>query len=113
MDTSVRLSARDSDALQEFACRVRATMADNVVALKLFGSKARGDDAPDSDLDVLVVLREAGWRAENRILDIAFDVNLAHDIYISPRVVAQAILDHPVWRITPFLRAVEREGVSL
>lgn len=38
---------------------------------------------------------------------------LAHDVYISPRVIAQAVLDDPLWKITPFLEVVEKEGVPL
>lgn len=104
---------RDRRALEEFARAVRSRLAGNLVALKLFGSKARGDAAPDSDLDVLVVVARERVRAEDAILDIAFDVNLAHDVYISPRVIERAVFEHPVWRITPFVQALEREGVSL
>ena len=50
-----------------------------------------------------------GWR----VVDIAFDVNLAHDVYISPRVVTPDSLNHPVWRETQFLRAAFREGIPI
>lgn len=79
----------------------------------MFGSKATGRDTPDSDIDVLVVVNEASAAVEDRILDIAFDVNLAHDVYISPRVIGRAVFDDPVWRITPFIQALEREGIPL
>ncbi len=104
---------RDRRALEEFARSVRSRLAGNVVAVKLFGSKARGDASPDSDLDVLVVVAGERVRAEDAILDIAFDVNLEYDVYISPRVVERAVFEHPVWRITPFVQALEREGVPL
>jgi predicted nucleotidyltransferase len=107
------LSDRDSRALDEFARRVRAALGDNLMSLRLFGSKARGDAAPDSDLDVLVVVAGHRLEAEDAALDIAFDVNLAHDVYISPRVIDRAVFEHPVWRITPFVQALEREGVPL
>jgi hypothetical protein len=50
---------------------------------------------------------------EDRIIDIAFDVNLAFGVYISPRVVTQGILNDPVWRETPFLKNVSRESTPL
>lgn len=108
-----QLTDRDARALDEFARTVRACLGPNLVALKLFGSKARGDATPESDLDVVVVVSDRRLEAENSILDLAFDVNLAHDVYISPRVIERAVLEHPVWRITPFLQAIEREGVPL
>ena len=64
-------------------------------------------------LDVLVVVVDRRIEAEDAVLDIAFDVNLAHDVYISPRVIERAVLEDPVWRITPFVRALERDGVPL
>ncbi len=39
------------------------------------------DAAPDSDFDVLVVVRNDRVGAANRVIDIAFDVNLANDLY--------------------------------
>lgn len=111
--TPVHLTGPDSQALDGFTRAVRERLGANLVGLKLFGSKARGDAAPDSDLDVLVVVNGRRLEAEDQVLDIAFDVNLVHDVYISPRVVERSTLEHPVWRITPFLQAIEREGVPL
>lgn len=111
--TPVQLAGRDARALDEFVRTIRARLGPNLVALTLFGSKARGDATSESDLDVLVVVTDRRLEAENSVLDVAFDVSLAHDVYISPRVIERTVLEHPVWRITPFLRAIEREGVPL
>lgn len=113
MPDHLSLSARDAAALDEFVRQVRETLGTNLVALKLFGSKARRHDAPESDIDVLVVVDDASVEIEDRVLDVAIDVGLAHEVYVSPRVIACAVLDDPVWKITPFLRAVEKEGVPL
>jgi predicted nucleotidyltransferase len=107
------LDEKDTEALKDFTGRVRAALGPRLVAFKLFGSKATGRDVPDSDIDVAVVVTEASPALENQILDIAFDVNLAHEVYISPRVIARATLEDPVWRITPFLQTLEREGIPL
>jgi len=90
-------------------------LAASIVELRLFGSEARGDAAPDSDIDVLVVVRPDDQYAalETRVVDIAFDVNLEFNVFISPSVVTPAILNHPVWRETPFIETVLREGVAL
>ena len=99
------LSASDASAIADFAARVRSALGGDVVDMRLFGSKAAGRDVPDSDIDILVVVRAASVAVEDQVLAIAFEVNLTHDVYISPRVIARATLDDPVWRITPFLRA--------
>lgn len=107
------LSRRESDALREFSTRIRAALGANLRELRLFGSKARGDARPDSDIDVLVIVGDDRVRAEDLAVDIAFDVNVASDLYISPRVVTAVSLADPVWRTTLFVQTVTREGVAL
>jgi len=113
MTRRVKLKSKDAAALEEFLRGLRAALGKNFLEAKLFGSKATGKDQPDSDIDVLVVVNRNGVETEDRVLDIAFDVNLKHDVYISPRVIDRSILSDPVWSITPFLRAVAKEGISL
>jgi predicted nucleotidyltransferase len=109
------LNAGHAEALREFASRVRRALGNHLVDLRLFGSVARGDNSPDSDIDVFIVVQPDDQRValENQIIDIAFDVNLAHNVYISPHVVTPAILEHSVWRETPFLKAIAREAIPL
>jgi len=83
------LSKRESEALGEFSTRIRAALGPNLRELRLFGSKASGDARPDSDLDVLVVVDGNRVDAEDQAIDIAFDVNVANDRYVSPRVVTR------------------------
>jgi predicted nucleotidyltransferase len=101
--------------LEEFVSTLRSALAPHLVDLRLFGSVARGDARPDSDIDVLVVVEPHTERRRlaNEIVDIAFKVNLAHNVYISPRVVTPEILNDPVWRQTGLLQAIERESVPL
>ena len=113
MSRELNLTPKDAAALQDFTRRVREVLQDNLLALKLFGSKATGQDSPESDIDVLVVVRTLEASVEDLVLDIAFDVNLMHDVYISPKVIPKAVLEDPVWRITPFLRHLEKEGIAL
>jgi len=109
----LRLKPRDAGALREFAEKIRVLLGPRVLELRIFGSKVRGEDAPDSDIDVAVIVKAESTEIEDQVLDIAFEVNLANDVYISPRVIPQAVLDDPVWKLTPFLQAVQQEGVPL
>ena len=66
-------------ALAEFIRRLRRELPDNIVDLRLFGSEARREAAPDSDIDVLVVVRPYELRIalETVVVDIAFQDALA------------------------------------
>jgi predicted nucleotidyltransferase len=113
MTRHLKLKSKDVAALEEFLQSLRFALGKNLFEAKLFGSKATGRDQPDSDIDVLVVVNRNGAKTEDRVLDIAFNVNVKHDVYISPRVVDRSILADPVWSITPFLQAISKEGISL
>jgi predicted nucleotidyltransferase len=110
-----RLSPVDNRALSDFIRRVRAALGDNVVELRLFGSKARGDAGPDADLDVLVVVgtNQNRWPAAKTVSNIAFDVNLEHEVFISPIVLTATMMADPRWMHSPFLQTVLAEGVRL
>ena len=107
------LSQRETEALREFSTRIRGALGSNLQELRLFGSKVRGDSRPDSDLDVLVVVTGDRVGAEDLAIKIAFDINVASDLYISPRVVTAGSLIDPVWRTTLFVQTVTRESVAL
>jgi predicted nucleotidyltransferase len=83
--------------------------------MRLFGSEARGEAGPDSDLDVLASSSPTRARyIEDRVIDIPFDVNFEFGLYISsPRVVTRGILNDPVWRETQFLKNAVLESIPL
>ena len=102
-------------ALTEFVKRLRHNLSGHIVDVRLFGSEARGEATPESDIDILVVVQPDNERValEDRAIDIAFDVNLEFGVYISPRTITPGILRDPVWRETPFIRHVAGESIPL
>lgn len=58
-----QLSPQELLTLKELAEQLRRLFGDRLAELSLFGSRARGEGRDDSDLDVLVKVREPS-RAE-------------------------------------------------
>ncbi|WP_051511654.1 nucleotidyltransferase domain-containing protein [Skermanella stibiiresistens] len=83
----------------------------------LFGSRARRDHHPDSDLDLGVVLSSPIKDLVGEALimaDAAFDVLLAHDIHIQPMPVEDGSLEEPEAHPIPHLtRRMAAEGIRL
>ncbi len=61
-----------ADLLQSFRDELGAALGSNLERIILYGSRARGDEAPDSDVDVLVVLTDAGKNIKEKVHRIAY-----------------------------------------
>jgi len=60
--------------VHEFAAKARAACGDAIEEILLFGSVARGDDRPDSDIDILVITSEEDFRLREYLTGLAFDM---------------------------------------
>jgi len=82
--------------------------------LVLFGSRARGDADPLSDMDILVVLRESpSERDHDYISDSAWEAGFAYGIVIMPVVYSRNEWENSPERYSLLAKAVETEGVPL
>ncbi|MGO9308816.1 MAG: nucleotidyltransferase domain-containing protein [Spirochaetia bacterium] len=99
-------------ALQMFLEKVRG-LRNQVTALYLFGSRARGDWRPDSDFDVLVILPERKQALVDQLYDAVLDVNLETGLLISLKILTGAQYEKLAAIPTPFLANVAAEGVRL
>jgi predicted nucleotidyltransferase len=85
-------------------------LGDHLVNVFLYGSRARGDARPDSDIDVLIVLNEDFDYGEvlSRTLDLTAALSLEYDVVISRAFVTRERFEH---EMSPFLMNVRREAV--
>jgi antitoxin ChpS len=101
-------------ALAEFTRAIRRHYGNRLLGLYLFGSRARGDHSPDSDLDVAVVLADDSmdfWREKMTLADLAFDPIAASGIHVQGWPVSAAAWDRPDTHRNPSLiRAMRRDG---
>jgi len=80
----------------------------------LFGSRARGDAEPDSDMDVLVVLDGPVSKQSQRIVsDKAWEVGFEAGIVVVPIVVSRERWEKGPERASLLAMAVREEGVSI
>ena len=85
-----------------------------VVSLQLFGSKSRGTDDPESDMDLLVLCSRAlSWRERDALTDALFDVELEYDVVISTLVTTTADWDEGVFSVLPIHEEIARDGIPL
>ena len=82
--------------------------------LVLFGSRARGDAGPDSDMDVLVILDDASSKQDfNYVSDCAWEAGFEYGIVIVPVIFTRNEWENSPERYSLLAKAIEAEGVLL
>jgi predicted nucleotidyltransferase len=82
----------------------------------LYGSRARGEDRPDSDADLALILAEgeADWDLVGDLAELACDVYLERGILVQPVPISlRHWLDPERFPRPGFLRNVARDGIVL
>jgi len=81
--------------------------------IKIFGSRARGDFSPESDLDVCLILRETSPEIEAQISRLAWEVGFKHQLIITTvEYTPEAWYNSPL-KESPFVKAINQEGIIL
>ncbi len=110
--STLPLTQCDHDAIAAVVAALRVRWP--VERVILFGSKARGDDVPDSDIDLLVITaQEVDRQSEDAMQDAAWEIGLAHG-----RCVQLVIRSHERWyhgidQATPLRLNVDQDGVEI
>jgi predicted nucleotidyltransferase len=83
---------------------------DQLIAVYLYGSYARGDYRQGSDVDVMILLKDYlnYWKEYRRSSDYVSDISLKYDVTVSSILIKEhqwKELDKPV------LRNIRREGL--
>jgi predicted nucleotidyltransferase len=100
---------------------VRAFLARLPVDLRLeytilYGSRARGEERPDSDADLALILAEGegDWQLVGSLAELAYDVFLERGILVQPVPISPNHWLNPERFPRPgFLRNVARDGIVL
>jgi predicted nucleotidyltransferase len=106
------VTSRDRLILERLKARVAERLPLRRVVL--FGSRARGDNEPDSDIDVLVVLEGSVSReSEEYVRFCAWELSYENGVVIFPLVVARTEWEEGLTSATSLAVAVGREGVEV
>jgi uncharacterized protein len=104
------------DALRSFKAILAAKYGPHLRSLYLFGSRARGDHRPDSDIDIAVFLDEVPDPVDEQfdLIECGYDIVLDTGINIQPWVFAAGCLaDSAHHRAAHLVRTIRREGIAL
>jgi predicted nucleotidyltransferase len=107
------LKLKDNEALALKSLKDALLQKYDVLDFRVFGSKIKGLDRPDSDIDVMIELAEYNSSIASEIDDIIFEINLAHDAFISAVIFGKKEIEEGPLSESPIYKVCKREGVSL
>ncbi len=80
----------------------------------LYGSRARGQAGPESDLDLLVLLnQEVTSEITRSIRDMLYEIGLQNDLVISVIVRSLDVWNSPIWQASSLHKEIDREGIEV
>ena len=108
-----QVTQTENEALQTFVQRLRAELGREILKIILFGSKARGNSAPDSDVDVLILAKSEDRQLQKAISKISSQIDLDYDILLNSLLIADKRWMQMSKERFSLCRNVERDGVLL
>jgi len=96
------------------ACRDAVCQSYPDASIVLYGSQARGQAGPESDLNLLVLLN-SGVSSEitRSIRDMLYEIGLQNDIVISVIVRSLDTWNSAIWQATALYKEIEKEGINV
>ena len=97
--------------LNQFASTVRQQFPN--AQIWAFGSRARGDARPDSDLDICVVVDSLEPTVKKTISHIAWEIGFIHERLITTVKYSRDQFNQGPCAISPLVQTIRREGVAV
>jgi predicted nucleotidyltransferase len=106
------ITERDRRIVQEFK-RLMIARGVSVREVILFGSRARGDAEPDSDMDVLVIIENLDRQIRKLITRCAWEVGYESGVVIQSMAMTRSEAEEGPERSSLLMLAVREEGVRV
>ena len=101
--------------IEQYVVEIQNVYGNHLREIILYGSYARGDFGPDSDVDIMILLDISDLELKKysqQLSYMTYDFNLDNDIDIKPIVKSEEIFRKWV-AAYPFYNNIYREGVVL
>ena len=94
--------------------RQKVDEIDNTAEVILYGSRARGDNKPDSDWDVMILLKQKNVdkKVEQTFRHHLLDLELEIGVPVSVFVYSKSDWEGK-YSITPLFRSIKKEGILI
>ena len=109
----MRLTADEQAWLDAYCQTLKEQYPGIVNRMVIYGSKARGDDHPDSDLDVLLIVKNDAGHLKRQLRRIGYELAATSEAVPSILAYTQDEWESRRESGAPFQQAVERDAVAV
>ena len=99
--------------LNKFVSMISTKYKLDIKKIILFGSVAKGLYGPDSDCDILLVLKERKQEIINGIYEIVTEFLLKYGVDISLKIYSEKDFNRKTSILTPFMAEIKKTGREL
>ncbi len=110
---NLNLSTNESQALETFLLRARQKFGDNLLRVALFGSKARGDAESDSDIDLLLIVKDDRWQTQRPLIELGAEIGLQFDVLFDLRIISEQRWAKMMSMQTGLVQNIAKESIPL
>ncbi|MFQ5686879.1 MAG: nucleotidyltransferase domain-containing protein [Candidatus Scalindua sp.] len=112
MSKSDFLTEKEKMVVERFSSRLKSALGKNLILVKLIGSKARGDFSSESDIDILIIVKDY-LSDKEKVIDILYNIDPYYDVKISPIIYSEFEYEKNKELESPFIIKVEKDGINL
>ena len=102
-----------TDDEKKAVAEIRERVGSWLKGLYVFGSKARGDYDPESDVDLAILVDDLDNPMKRRIIDIVVEVETRYIVVISSLVLSWKEFSHLLDRERRLALDIEKEGIPI
>jgi predicted nucleotidyltransferase len=107
------LTKAEQKALDRTIRHIRNVCKDNLVSVILYGSKARGDFLPESDIDILILVHNRDKVDRDKLYDFLLFDDIGYECNISLNIYESEYFNRLSTMHVPFVKNVLRDGETL
>ena len=103
-------SKQDKMILEELAQRIRIRYPE--ARIWIFGSRARGDSAWDSDFDICVVLKTTDEETDEFVRNVAWEVGFENERVVTSVILSEDGFENGPMSESTLVENILREGIA-
>jgi predicted nucleotidyltransferase len=106
------LTEKEKQAVKELVDELKKLYGDNLSRVILYGSKARGDATEDSDIDIMIVLKDVKDKSKEleKLIKLTTEIDFRYETLISVTLQSE---EEYLKKRSPLLLNVRKEGIVL